>query len=107
MKTDAKIFDNKTVEQLKKHILGFSSKEVTTEYLVDEETGQLKISKQKVQEKTLPPNIDLLKILCQQIEKPKEDYESMTDEQLEKEKQKLLQKLKEEESVSRKSENKS
>ena len=107
MKTDKKIFDNKTIELLKKHILGFNSKETTTEYCVDEETGKLKISKQKVQEKTLPPNIDLLKILCQQIEKPQDDYSSMSDQDLEREKQRLLKELREEENVGRNSKSKS
>lgn len=107
MKTDKKFLDDKTLELLKKHILGFNSKETTTEYMVDEETGKLRIAKQKVQEKVLPPNIDLLKILCQQIEKPKEDYNSLTDEDLEKEKNRLLKLLKEEESVSRKVKNQS
>jgi DNA helicase IV len=101
------LFDDKTIEQLKKHILGFSSKEITTEYLLDDETGKLKISKQKVQEKTLPPNIDLIKILCQQIERPKDIYENMTDDELEKEKQRLLKELTEETDDSRKIKNKS
>ena len=107
MKESKKLFDDKTIEQLKKHILGFSSKEITTEYLIDEETGKLKVSKQKVQEKVLPPNIDLLKILCQQIEKPKDSFESMTDEELENEKQKLLKELRGEENDSGKIKNKS
>ena len=101
-KTDIKIFDEKTLDLLKKHIVGFNAKEITTEYTIDEETGKLKISKQKIQEKNIPPNTDLIKILCQQIERPMDRYEDMTDEELEKEKQRLLKELKEKQSDSRK-----
>ena len=107
MSADNNLFDKKILETLKKHIVGFVSKEITTEYLMDEESGQLKISKQKVQEKNIPPNTDLIKILCQRIEKPKDKYELMTDEELEEEKQRLLKELKEKESVSRSKQNKS
>lgn len=106
MSADNKLFDDTTLEILKKHIVGFTSKEITTEYLMDEESGKLKITKQKVQEKNIPPNTDLIKILCQQVEKPSDKYETMTDEELEKEKQRLLKELKEKESVSRKNQSK-
>lgn len=107
MKADKKLFDEKTLNILKQHIAGFNAKEITTEYCLDEDSGKLKIVKQKVQEKSLPPNTDLIKILCQQIERPIDKYEDLTDEQLEKEKIRLLQELKEKESVSRKIKSKS
>lgn len=106
MNADKNLFDNKTLDILKKHMTGFNSKEITTEYSIDEETGKLKIVKQKVQEKSLPPNTDLIKILCQQIEKPIDRYSSLTDDELEEEKQRLLKQLKEKESDSRKVKNK-
>lgn len=53
-------------------------------------------------EKTLPPNVDLLKIIYPQYYQSKIDYNKLTDEELEMEKQRLLKELKESESVSRK-----
>ena len=81
-------------------ITGLTTKEVTTEYCLDEETNKLKIVKQKVQEKTLPPNNDIIKLIYQNIVEEKVDYNKLTDEELEKEKQRLLKELKESESVS-------
>ena len=48
----------------------------------------------------MPPNVDLLKMIYPQIEKNAMDYEKLSDEDLEKEKQRLLKELKESESVS-------
>ena len=62
--------------------------------------------KKKVNEKSLPPNADLIKIIFQQIrdEQNKElDYDRLTDEELENERQRLLKELKEMENESRKS----
>ena len=73
-----------------------------TEYAIDEETGKLKVVKQKVSEKNLPPNIDLLKLIYPNIQEEKTDYNKMTDEELEQEKTRLLKELKEKESVNRK-----
>ena len=81
-------------------VKGLTSKEVTTEYVVDEETGKMKAVKQKVNEKTIPPNIDLLKLLYSNSNQPKDDYEKMTDEELEREKIRLIKELKENENVS-------
>ena len=44
------IFDENTLKAVKQCILGLTTKEVVTEYGVDEETGKLKILKQKVNE---------------------------------------------------------
>jgi len=81
------------------------TKEVVTEYAIDEETGKLKIIKQKVSEKNLPPNVDLLKLVYPKLMETKVDYDRLTDEELEKEKQRLLKELKEKESVGRKNKN--
>lgn len=78
---------------------GLTIKETTTEYALDEETGKLKVVKQKVQEKMLPPNVDLMKVVYQQLVEPKNGFEEMSDEDLENEKQRLLKELKENESV--------
>lgn len=95
------------MKALKSCIKGLTTKEIITEYAVDEETGKLKIIKQKVSEKFIPPNVDLLKLVYPQFNKQKMDYESLTDEELEQEKQRLLKELKESENVGRKIEHKS
>ena len=78
-----------------------------TEYAVDDETGNLKIVKQKVSEKNLPPNVDLLKLIYPHLINEKTDYNKYSDEELEAEKQRLLRELKEKESVSGKNKLKS
>ena len=62
--------------------------------------------KQKVQEKSLPPNIDLIKLVYQHLVENKQDYNKLTDEELEEEKHRLLKELRREEIASRKNQNK-
>lgn len=50
----------------------------------------------------MPPNVDLLKLIYPHLVEEKTDYNQLTDEELEKEKQRLLKELKESESASRK-----
>lgn len=87
-----------TLKALKQCIKGLTTREVTTEYAVDEETGKLKVVKQKVCEKSLPPNVDLLKLIYPHLEM-KTDFNKLSDEELETEKQRLLKELKESENV--------
>lgn len=91
---------------MKSCVKGLTTKEVTTEYVLDEETGKMKIVKQKINEKSLPPNVDLLKLIYPHVADRKTDYEKLTDEDLEKEKVRLLKELKEKESVGGKNKNK-
>ena len=86
--------------------MGFSTKEVTTEYAVDEQSGELKVVKQKVNEKSVPPNADIIKLIYQHYADVKTDYSSLSDEELENEKQRLISQLKEEENASAKRKNK-
>ena len=51
---------------------------------MDDETGNLKIVKQKVSEKNLPPNVDLLKLIYPHLVDAKTDYNKLSDEELEK-----------------------
>lgn len=95
------------MKALKQTLTGLTVKETTTEYVLDDETGKMKMVKQKVQEKTLPPNVDLMKVVYQQIVEPKSGYDDMSDEELEKEKQRLLKELKESENVGGKNKRKS
>lgn len=77
-------------------------KEITTEYARDDETGEMIQIKQKVCEKSVPPNTDIIKLIYQHFAEPKKDYDSLTDQELEKEKLRLLKELKEKENDSRK-----
>ena len=78
------------MKALKACIKGTATKEIVTEYAIDEETGKLKIIKQKVSEKTLPPNVDLLKLIYPYWVEDKKDFNKLTDDELEQEKQRLL-----------------
>ena len=49
------IFDEQTMNFLKQCILGTTTKETTTELVLDEETNEMKVVKQKINEKFLPP----------------------------------------------------
>lgn len=88
-------------------ITGLTTKEVTTEYVLDDQSNELKVVKQKVQEKNLPPNIDIIKLIYQHLVESEQDYSKLTDEELENEKQRLLKELKGEEIASRKNKSKS
>ena len=82
------------------------TKEIITEYAIDDETGKLKIVKQKICEKSLPPNVDLLKMVCTHLVETKKDYNKMSDDELEQEKKRLLKQLKENENDSGKNKSK-
>ena len=71
------------------------TKEEVKEYVLDEETGKMKLIKQKIKKNTVPPNTDIIKLLYTQ-QKLEDNYESLSDEELRQEKQKLLSQLKEE-----------
>ncbi len=88
------IFDAKTMKALKQCLLGTNTKEITSEYVLDEEEGKMKIVKQKISEKSLPPNTDLLKMILSQMQDEGDQYEKMSDEQLLQEKERLKQQLK-------------
>ena len=70
--------------------LGYSLEEVTEEYGVAD--GELKLLKRRETKKVVPPDLKALMLLIEE-----KDYSCMTDEELEREKQELLKKLKEEE----------
>ena len=99
--------DSNTLRALKKCINGMSLIETTSEFTKDEESGELIMVKQKKVEKAIPPNVDIIKLIYQNLMPTKSNYESMTDEELKKEKYRLLNELKEMEIDSRKSKSKS
>ena len=81
--------DKKLVNSLYKKAVGYTATEKTTEYSPEGE-----VVKRKVTSKHYPPDISALKAYLELISN-EEDYESMTDEELEREKQRLLKELEE------------
>ena len=73
-----------------KKALGYDTTEVVEEYVSDD-TGEIKLTKKKVTKKNVPPDLTALKMLIDSEEEP---IETMTDEQLEEEKKRLLKLLK-------------
>lgn len=105
MQSSEETLNLETFKALKTLISGLTTKETTTEYSVDDETGKLKIVKQKINEKSLPPNVDILKLVYNHLMDYRVDYDKLSDEELEKEKERLLKELKEKESACRKNKN--
>lgn len=81
---------------LLKRAIGFECDEIVEEYVTDEK-GNAVLSKRKVTKKFNPPDVSALRFLLEQSSLCDDDISSMTDEQLEKEKERLLQLLKEKE----------
>ena len=81
--------DKKLTDSLYKKAVGYTATEKTTEYSPDGE-----VVKKKVVSKHFPPDISALKAYLELISSG-EDYESMTDEELAREKQRLLKELEE------------
>lgn len=74
---------------LKKCAVGFEALEVMEEFGVED--GELRLLKKKVTKRAVPPDIKAVKMLIDE-----NDISSLTDEELEEEKEKLLSELKEE-----------
>ena len=68
-----------------KKALGYDAIETVEEYAETE--GEIKLLKKKVTKKNVPPDVTALKLLLESEQTP---VSSMTDEQLEEEKQRLL-----------------
>lgn len=80
---------DKVKDAVLKVALGFSLEEVTEEY--DARDGELKLVKRKETRKDIPPDLKAMKLLlCEQ------DFSTLTDEELEAEKVRLLKQFKEE-----------
>jgi hypothetical protein len=75
-------------DALKKCAVGFDTSEVVEEFAVED--GELKLVKKKVTKRDIPPDIKAVKMLMDA-----DACDSMTDEQLEEEKQNLINLLKE------------
>lgn len=80
-----------------KKAIGLSVDEVIEEYAQDEETKDLKLIKKKVTKKQLPPDIQAVRALMEINNYAESDaYTKMTDEELLKERDKLIDILKKE-----------
>ena len=89
------MFDEETLNALKRCLTGSTCTETTSEYVLNEETNSLVMVKQKVIEKMIPPNPDLMKLIFQKLSGEQADYNALTDEELQREKLRLLKELKE------------
>ena len=85
MKENKKNIDGDINSALLKKALGFDAKEIVEEYALDSE-GEVKLSKKKVTTKCVPPDVSALKMLMD-LAAP---LSSLSDEELETEKQRLL-----------------
>lgn len=77
-------------DALVKKALGYDATEVVEEYVSDDE-GEIKLTKKKVTKKNVPPDLTALKMLLNDDD----DLKSMSEDELEKEKIRLLKLLKE------------
>ena len=75
-------------EAILKVALGYSVEEVTEEY--DAREGELKLVKRKETKKDVPPDLKAAMLLM-----GKKDYRTLSDEELEREKERLIAQLKE------------
>ena len=83
----------KLKDALIKKALGYDAEEVIEEYATDKD-GVVFLSKKKVTIKNVPPDISAIKML---LEENVEPLSTMTDDELEQEKQRLLGLLREKE----------
>ncbi len=79
--------EDEVIKALKKRATGYETTEVTEEYS-DDGTGGIKMVKRKVVSKNVPPDVSAVKLLVETSEV--EDITKWTDEQLEKEKKRLI-----------------
>ena len=89
--------DEKLKKALFRKALGYSVKEETVEFSRDDSGDEI-VSKRKISKKHIPPDISALKMLIEHFFTEQfKDVEEMTDEELQEEREKIIQLLKEEE----------
>lgn len=97
LKKEVKALDEDEIrEALCRRAVGFECDEIVEEYVTDE-NGNAVLSKRKITKKFNPPDVSALRFLLEQSNLCDDDISKMTDEQLLKEKQRLLSLLKEKE----------
>lgn len=82
-------------QALCKRAIGFESDEIVEEYVADE-NGKPMLSKRKITKKFNPPDINALRFLLEQNNLLDDDISKMTDEELLRERDRLLSLLKDE-----------
>ena len=88
-------------EKIKKTLFrkatGYCTKEEVVEYTRDDQGGEI-VAKRKVSKKHIPPDTTALRLLIEHFySQAFKDVEKMTDEELKKEREKIIELLKEEE----------
>lgn len=91
------MLDEKIKDALLKKAVGFESDEIIEEYVADE-NGNSVLSKRKITKKYNPPDVVALKFLLEEEGQFDDEISKMSDEELLKERDRLLQLLKEKES---------
>ena len=76
------------ISGLEKLANGFKNTEMIEDYALDAETGELKLLKRRITTKFVPPDLDAYKMLYGQ-----NNFEKLSDEELEKEKTRLIKSL--------------
>ena len=84
--------NDKVKEALLKRAVGYEAQEITEEYTDDGEGG-VKMVKRKVVSKNVPPDVSAVKLLVELL--GEDDIKNLSDEELEKEKLRLLKLLEE------------
>ncbi len=87
------IYNKKLNKALIKRALGYMNREITEEFSSD--NGKMKLIKKKITKKKVPPDITAVKVLLDIYSDQDLDVSNMTDEELLLERDKLLEKLKE------------
>ncbi len=85
--------EDELTKALKKVAFGFSIEEVTEEYSVED--GEVKLTKRRETRKDVPPDLKAVKMLIDGGATDEVGVSQMSDEELEAEKQRLLNLLKE------------
>ena len=87
---------DKIKKALMKKALGYNADEVIEEYVIDEE-GEARLSKKKVTKKHVSPDISAMRVLLERYSSDMADeIRNMSDEELLKERSRLLKLIKEE-----------
>lgn len=81
--------EKETKEALMKSASGYVSSDVVEEFSLDDESGEMKLVKRKITKKEYPPNISALKTLAE-LSIGKDEFDNLSDSELESEKQRLL-----------------
>ena len=88
-----KSINQKLKEALVKKAVGYLSKEWVDELAVDKETGEMTVVKRKVTKKQVPPDLSAAKLLFEITGEKQFDLASMSDDDLQNERQNLLDTL--------------